>query len=49
MNAWLQAKGFPLLAPAPGDQAFLARLLSGPPPTRIVQLEARLLAAFEPE
>ena len=30
-----------------GDQDFLVRLLSGPPPNRIVQFEARLLAAFE--
>lgn len=47
MNAWLQARGFPLLRAEAGDQKFLAKLLSGPPPTRIVQLEARLLAAFE--
>ena len=46
MNAWLQAKGFPLLHPEPGDQQFVARLLSGPPPTRIVQLESRLLGAL---
>ncbi len=46
MNAWLQVKGFPLLAPMPGDQQFLARLLSGPPPTKLVHLEARLLTAF---
>ena len=47
MNAWLQAKGFPLLAPAEGDQQLLGRLLAGPPPSRLVPLEARLLAAFE--
>lgn len=45
MNAWLQWHGFPLLAPAPGDQALLAKLLSGPPPTKVVAFEARLLAA----
>lgn len=43
MNAWLLAKGFPLLRPLPGDQEFIARLLSGPPPTKIPRLEGRLL------
>lgn len=47
MNAWLQAKGFPLLAPAAGDQQLLGRLLAGPPPNKLVPLEARLLAAFD--
>ncbi|MCB9877694.1 MAG: hypothetical protein H6835_08855 [Planctomycetes bacterium] len=47
LNAWLQSRGFPLLCPERGDQEFLTRLLSGPPPTKIVQFEARLLAAFE--
>jgi len=47
MNAWLQAKGFPLLRAEQGDQEFMVRLLSGPPPSKIVQFEARLLAAFE--
>lgn len=46
MNAWLQAKGFPLLTADLGDQSLMVRLLSGPPPQRIVQLEARLLSAF---
>ncbi len=46
MNAWLQAKGFPLLPPEPGDQHLVARMLGGPPPTKFVQLEARVLAAF---
>jgi hypothetical protein len=46
MNAWLQAKGFPLLPPEPGDQGFVAKLLGGPPPTKLVQLEGRLLAAI---
>ena len=48
MNAWLQCKGYPLLRAEQGDQQFLSKLLSGPPPTKIVQYEARLLAAFEP-
>ena len=46
MNAWLLAKGFPLLPAERGDQELLARLLGGPPPTRIVQFEARLLEQF---
>jgi hypothetical protein len=46
MNAWLQCKGFPLLPPAPGDQQMLAKLLSGPVPTKIVVFEARLLQAL---
>ncbi|MFN3243463.1 MAG: hypothetical protein ACE37K_18310 [Planctomycetota bacterium] len=47
MNAWLHAKGFPLLRAEQGDQQFLSKLLSGPPPSKIVQFEARLVAAFE--
>ncbi len=47
MNAWLQSKGFPLLRAEEPDQLLLSRLLSGPPPSKIVQLEARLLASFE--
>ena len=47
MNAWLQSKGLPLLRSVPGDQQMLAKLLSGPPPKKIVQFEARLLSAFE--
>jgi hypothetical protein len=47
MNAWLQAKGLPLLRSDDGDQQLATRLLSGPPPTRVPMLEARLLAAFE--
>lgn len=46
LNAWLQAKGFPLLAAAPGDPQALVRLISGPPPTRVPLFEARLLASL---
>lgn len=46
MNAWLQSKGFPMLAPDRQDQQFLARLLSGPPPSKVLQFEGRLLDAF---
>ncbi|MFM1870962.1 MAG: hypothetical protein RL398_384 [Planctomycetota bacterium] len=47
MNAWLQYKGYPLMAPQDGDQAFLSRLVGGPPPIKIVQFESRLLAVTE--
>jgi hypothetical protein len=47
MNAWLQAKGYPLLPSAAGDQALLSRLISGPPPTKVLQFEARLLRVLE--
>jgi len=46
MNAWLQTKGYPLLVADHGDQALLAKLVGGPPPTKIVQFEARLLDAI---
>lgn len=48
MNAYLQSQGYPLLRADHGDQRILSKLVSGPPPTKIVQYEARLLAAFEP-
>ncbi|MBL8751056.1 MAG: hypothetical protein JNK78_17995 [Planctomycetes bacterium] len=43
MNAWLQTKGYPLVAVESGDQELLARLVSGPPPIKIVSFESRLL------
>ncbi len=43
MTHWLLLKGYPMLQPVAPDQVMLARLLGGPPPTRIVQFEARLL------
>lgn len=46
LNAWLQAKGFPLLAAAAGDQQALVRMVSGPPPMRVPVFEARLLASL---
>ncbi|HEX6812181.1 MAG TPA: hypothetical protein VF384_11200 [Planctomycetota bacterium] len=45
MNAWLQVKGYPLLHAHEEDRALLARLANGPPPTKILQFESRLLAA----
>ncbi|MDA7494576.1 hypothetical protein N8467_00760 [bacterium] len=47
LNAWLQSKGYPLLKAQRGDQQLLSKLLGGPPPTKIIQYEARLLASFE--
>ncbi|HZN39496.1 MAG TPA: hypothetical protein VFD82_11880 [Planctomycetota bacterium] len=45
MNAWLQTKGYPLLSAHDEDRQFLARLANGPPPTKILPLESRLLSA----
>ena len=35
-----------MLPPERGDQELMAKLVSGPPPTKIVQLESRLLATL---
>ena len=43
MNAWLQTKGYPLIAVEHGDQELLMKLLGGPPPTKVLQFESRLL------
>jgi hypothetical protein len=43
MCGHLLAKGYPLLVPEPADQALCARLVNGPPPTRLVQWEGRLV------
>lgn len=47
MSAYLLSKGYPAPRPEAADRALLQRLLSGPPPRRIVQIEARLLAMVE--
>jgi hypothetical protein len=47
-NAWLQWHGYPLLPTDQGDQQVLQRLLSGPPPSRILPFEARLLERVDP-
>lgn len=47
MNAWLQCKGLPLLRAEHGDQKLVGELLSGPPPRKLPEFEARLLAAFK--
>ncbi|MCR9245010.1 MAG: hypothetical protein NXI31_08250 [bacterium] len=45
MTHWLLLKGYPIIVPEAPDQVMIARLLGGPPPTRIVQFERRLLDA----
>lgn len=47
MNTWLLTKGYPLLACERSDQQLISRLISGPPPTKIVQFEGRLLEALQ--
>jgi hypothetical protein len=47
MSAWLQAKGFPLLMPERGDQQLLVKLVGGPPPSKVLQFEGRLLHALD--
>jgi len=49
LNAWLLAKGYPLLPADRTDQAMLTRLVAGPPPSRMVPLEARLLGIVVPQ
>jgi hypothetical protein len=44
MNAWLQAKGFPLLPAQPGDARWLVQFAGSPPPLRCPPIEARMLA-----
>ena len=46
MCGWLLSRGYPMLMPVVKDRALLARLLSGPPPLRVVQWESRLLEAI---
>jgi hypothetical protein len=42
MNVYLMAKGYPPVTPMPGDRQVLNRVLSGPPPQRLLSFEARL-------
>jgi hypothetical protein len=48
MCGWLLAKGYPLLVPEASDRELLKHIIAGPPPTRCVQWEARLLEAIGP-
>lgn len=45
MNAWLQAKGFPLLPAQAGDARWLVQFAGSPPPLRCPMIEARMLDA----
>ncbi len=47
MNAYLLAKGYPLVTPLAEDRELFAKVISGPPPLRLVQLESRLLQRVE--
>jgi hypothetical protein len=47
MCSYLLCKGYPAPRPEPSDRTLLQRMVSGPPPRRVVQLEARLLASVE--
>ncbi|HLU40352.1 MAG TPA: hypothetical protein VK081_13285 [Planctomycetota bacterium] len=42
MNTYLMVRGYPAIAPMPGDRELLNRVLAGPPPLRIPTFEARL-------
>lgn len=48
MNAWLLARGYPLLTPEAKDRELIQRMVAGPPPVRVVQWESRLLAQATP-
>ncbi len=46
MCSWLLGKGYPLLVPDASDRELVKRMVSGPPPTRCVQWEARMLESL---
>ena len=47
MTSYLMANGYPMPTPFPGDREMLCKVISGPPPSRLVQLESRLLERVE--
>ncbi len=47
MNAFLLAKGYPMVMPLCEDRTLLAQLLARPAPRRVVQFESRLVARLE--
>ena len=47
MTSYLLANGYPLLTPLSGDRELLSKVISGPPPLRMVQMESRLLERVE--
>jgi hypothetical protein len=46
MASWLLCRGYPMLVPETGDRELLPRFVAAPPPTRVVQWEARFLKAI---
>jgi hypothetical protein len=46
MCSWMLAKGYPVLRPEAADRDLVSRLLAGPPPSRVLQWEARLLSTL---
>ena len=47
MDAYLLAKGYPPVPKEAGDRELLGKIVTGPPPLRIVQFESRLLSRVE--
>ena len=43
MDAFLLAKGYPMVVPRPADRALMCQLVTGPTPKRLVQFESRLV------
>ncbi len=43
MNTYLLVHGYPAVPPASGDRELLRRVIVGPPPTRLLEFEARLV------
>jgi hypothetical protein len=46
MNTFLLVRGYPALTAMPGDRELLRRVITGPPPTRLLAFEARLADAI---
>lgn len=47
MDAYLMAKGYPMITPLNADRQLLAQVVAGPRPQRVVQFESRLLERAE--
>ncbi len=47
MCSYLMSRGYPAITPDASDRTLLQNLMTGPPPMRVVQWEARVLAAAE--
>ncbi len=47
MNAFQVARGYPMTVPQSSDRSMLTRLVTGPPPKRIVQFELRMVERLE--